>query len=119
MPRARASSSRLRLGRAIGYGSLGTVEFVLGKESDEPYFVEMNTRLLVEHPVTEQVTGLDLVALQLRIAAGETVPEQGTIAVRCAAIEARINCEAPAQGYRPELGIIRALVNGGHRCRAS
>ena len=58
--------------------------------------------------MTEQVTGLDLVALQLRIAAGETVPEQGTIAVRGAAIEARINCEAPAQGYRPELGIIRA-----------
>jgi 3-methylcrotonyl-CoA carboxylase alpha subunit len=109
--RAKLLDQAVKLGKQIGYDSLGTVEFVLaggsGPEAEEPYFLEMNTRLQVEHPVTEAVTGLDLVELQLRIAAGEKLPlRQQDVAVRGWAIEARINCENPAQGYRPELGTL-------------
>ena len=97
----------LRLGREIGYDSLGTVEFVLEAGTDEPYFLEMNTRLQVEHPVTEATTGLDLVEMQLRIAAGEPLAiRQEDLACRGWAIEARVNCENPARDYRPELGTI-------------
>jgi 3-methylcrotonyl-CoA carboxylase alpha subunit len=107
----------LRLAREIRYDSLGTLEFVLDANSEEPYFLEMNTRLQVEHPVTEQVTGLDLVEMQLRIAAGEVLPVAQTD-LRCTgwAIEARINCEDPMRDYRPELGTIvhygEALAEG-------
>ena len=103
--RAALHEYALALGRAIGYDSLGTVEFLLDDDSGELYFLEMNTRLQVEHPVTEYVTGLDLVEWQLRSAAGEPLPlaqEQ----IRCAgwAIEARINAEDPAQNYLPGTG---------------
>lgn len=107
--RQRAALHRhaIDLGRAIGYDSLGTVEFLLDDDSGELYFLEMNTRLQVEHPVTEYVTGLDLVEWQLRSAAGESLPlaqEQ----IRCTgwAIEARINAENPAQNYLPSTGVI-------------
>ena len=100
-------AAALKLGHEIGYDSLGTVEFVLAEGSQTPYFLEMNTRLQVEHPVTEMVTGLDLVEWQIRIAQGEALPlAQGAIAVNGWAIEARINCEDPALGYRPELGTV-------------
>ncbi len=100
-------AAALKLGREIGYDSLGTVEFVLGEGMDTPYFLEMNTRLQVEHPVTELVTGLDLVELQIRIAAGETLPlQQADVAVAGWAIEARINCENPARNYEPEFGTV-------------
>ncbi|HUN50822.1 MAG TPA: biotin carboxylase N-terminal domain-containing protein [Candidatus Sulfotelmatobacter sp.] len=110
--RERLLAAALSLGRAIGYDSLGTVEFVLDADADdEPYFLEMNTRLQVEHPVTEAVTGLDLVELQLRIAGGEKLPaSQEEIRLRGAAIEARINAEDPAAGFRPEIGRILAYA---------
>jgi 3-methylcrotonyl-CoA carboxylase alpha subunit len=105
--RQRLLDAALRLGREIGYDSLGTVEFVFPDGSDVPYFLEMNTRLQVEHPVTEQVTGLDLVEWQIRIAAGEVLPlAQAAITESGWAIEARVNCEDPALGYRPEFGTV-------------
>ena len=109
--RERLLTAALKLGREIGYDSLGTVEFVLGEEDQTPYFLEMNTRLQVEHPVTEIVTGLDLVEWQIRIAQGESLPlEQSAIGIDGWAIEARINCEDPARGHRPELGTVGHYV---------
>jgi 3-methylcrotonyl-CoA carboxylase alpha subunit len=97
----------IKLGRAIRYDSLGTVEFVLAEGSDTPYFLEMNTRLQVEHPVTEMTTGFDLVEWQIRIAQGEPLPvAQHEIFSTGWAIEARINCEDPAHGHRPEFGTV-------------
>jgi 3-methylcrotonyl-CoA carboxylase alpha subunit len=97
-----------KLGRAIGYDSLGTVEFILDADGGGPWFLEMNTRLQVEHPVTEFVTGLDLVELQIRVADGEILPiTQDDVTLTGSAIEARINAEDPAAGYRPALGEIR------------
>ncbi len=102
----------LALGRAIGYDSAGTVEFVLDAErGDLPYFLEMNTRLQVEHPVTELTTGLDLVELQIRSALGERLPfDQAAIRRRGWAIEARINAEVPAAGFRASCGPVRAYA---------
>ena len=105
--RQKLLDAAVRLGSAIGYDSLGTAEFILEAEDSEPYFLEMNTRLQVEHPVTEAVTGIDLVELQLRIAAGEPLPiGQDEVVSRGAAIELRINAEDPAAGFRPQLGTI-------------
>jgi 3-methylcrotonyl-CoA carboxylase alpha subunit len=109
LPEVRAAllEAALNLGNAIGYDSLGTVEFILDADGGGPWFLEMNTRLQVEHPVTELVTGLDLVELQIRVADGETLPfHQDQIHLSGSAIEARINAEDPAAGYRPALGEI-------------
>ena len=103
--RQRLLDAAVLLGRQIGYDSLGTVEFVLDEGSELPYFLEMNTRLQVEHPVTELVTGVDLVELQIHLAHGGVLPmRQDEISAHGWAIEARINSENPAHDYLPELG---------------
>lgn len=95
------------LAESIGYDSAGTVEFVVDAERQEAYFLEMNTRLQVEHPVTELVTGIDLAQWQIHIAAGEAIDfEQASVQCQGWAIEARVAAEDPANNYAPETGEI-------------
>jgi acetyl/propionyl-CoA carboxylase alpha subunit len=113
------TSAALRLMRAAGYVNAGTVEFLVGQpeEGRRPfYFLEVNPRLQVEHPVTEAVTGLDLVALQVAVAAGDPLPF-GQDGVRFAghAIEFRLNAEDPWQGFLPAAGRLTALAAPGAR----
>ena len=111
--RQRLGEAALRGARAISYSSAGTVEFLLDA-SGRFYFMEMNTRIQVEHPVTEEVTGLDLVKEQIRIAAGEPLPfRQKDIEWRGHAIECRINAEDPAHNFRPMPGTITYLYKPG------
>jgi acetyl-CoA/propionyl-CoA carboxylase, biotin carboxylase, biotin carboxyl carrier protein len=101
--RAALTAAAVRLAARVGYVNAGTVEFMVAGE--DVHFLEMNTRLQVEHPVTEAITGVDLVALQLRIAAGEALPfSQGDLAVRGHAIEARVYAEDPERGFLPQTG---------------
>lgn len=100
--------------RAVGYRGAGTVEFLVAADG-RPYFLEMNTRLQVEHPVTEEVYGLDLVALQLRIAEGEPLPAAGPPSPSGHAVEARLYAEDPARDWQPQTGALLSLDVPGAR----
>jgi acetyl-CoA carboxylase biotin carboxylase subunit len=104
----------VRLAREAGYTNAGTVEFIVDQE-DNFYFIEVNARIQVEHPVTEMITGIDLIKTQIRIAAGEPLPfTQEQIVPRGAAIECRINAENPDRGFQPCPGRIQQMfVPGG------
>ena len=112
--RERMGALALALVRRVGYVNAGTVEFLVDAQR-APYFLEMNTRLQVEHPVTEMTTGVDLVQLQIRIAQGEALPlRQADLAQRGHAIECRVYAEDPDAGFLPSPGRISALrVPGG------
>lgn len=107
--RKKITASAVALAKEAGYMSLGTVEFLLDKHKNF-YFMEMNTRVQVEHPVTEMITGLDLIELQIRVARGEKLPlKQSDIKLKGWAIECRINAEDPQSGFSPCLGVVKAL----------
>ncbi|MDJ0339522.1 biotin carboxylase N-terminal domain-containing protein [Cryobacterium sp. PH31-O1] len=109
--RARIGEAACAAARSVGYSGAGTVEFLVSAAApDEFFFMEMNTRLQVEHPVTEMVTGLDLVDWQLRIAAGETLTlAQTDICLTGHAIEARVYAENPERGFLPTTGTVLQL----------
>ena len=108
--RRRMGEVAVRVAQAANYTNAGTVEFLVDQQRNF-YFLEMNTRLQVEHPVTELTTGLDLVHLQIRIAAGEKLPfAQSDIQVRGHAIECRIYAEDPDNNYFPSPGKIEVLL---------
>ncbi|MCR8670116.1 biotin carboxylase N-terminal domain-containing protein [Agrococcus sp. HG114] len=106
--RAAIGQAAVETARSVGYVGAGTVEFIVaGDRPDEPFFMEMNTRLQVEHPVTEMVTGIDLVEQQLRIAAGERLAiAQEDVRLEGHAIEARLYAEDPAAGFLPTGGTV-------------
>jgi acetyl-CoA carboxylase biotin carboxylase subunit len=112
--RAKFGGAAVQAGKAAGYTGVGTVEFIC-ESPERAYFMEMNTRIQVEHPVTELVTGLDLIAWQVRVARGERLPwKQQDIALRGHAVEARINAEDPGREFAPAPGVVSELrIPGG------
>jgi 3-methylcrotonyl-CoA carboxylase alpha subunit len=108
----------VRAAKAVNYESAGTIEFIAdaseGLRADRIWFMEMNTRLQVEHPVTEEITGQDLVEWQLRVASGETLPKkQDELSITGHAIEARLYAEDPAKGFLPSVGRLDHFDLGG------
>ena len=110
-------SAAVRAAKAVDYEGAGTIEFIAdaseGLRADRIFFMEMNTRLQVEHPVTEEITGVDLVEWQLRVAAGEPIPKkQDELSIAGWAIEARLYAEDPAKGFLPSTGPLHHLDLG-------
>ena len=105
--------------RAVNYENAGTIEFIYDLNDNKFYFMEMNTRIQVEHPVTEMVTGIDLVKLQLQVAMGDVLPyKQEDIKLTGHAIEFRINAENPYKNFMPSPGKIEQyLAPGGYGVR--
>lgn len=111
--RERIGAAAVSGAKAIGYTTVGTIEFLLDQRGDF-YFMEMNTRIQVEHPVTEMVTGLDLVKWQIRVAAGERLTfTQKDVKIKGHSIECRVNAEDPANNFRPDAGTIDLFVPPG------
>jgi acetyl-CoA carboxylase biotin carboxylase subunit len=113
--RERLCASAVALAQSVGYRGAGTLEYLYDDATAEFYFIEMNTRIQVEHPITEMITGVDLVREMLNIAGGTPLSlRQADIVLRGHAIEARINAEDPDQDFRPSPGLVSALtVPGG------
>ncbi len=112
--RDRLCSAAVRLAQGIGYRGAGTLEFLYDEADEAFYFIEMNTRIQVEHPVTEMVTGIDIVREMIRIAGGEKLQiTQAEVTLRGQAVECRINAEDPMQDFRPAPGRIVALAIPG------
>ncbi|WP_324726985.1 acetyl-CoA carboxylase biotin carboxylase subunit [Pseudomonas chlororaphis] len=104
-------ASAVRLSEALGYRGAGTLEYLYDESSGEFFFIEMNTRIQVEHPVSELVTGIDLVQAQLRIAGGEPLGlRQSDIRLNGAALQMRINAEDPARDFFPSPGVVQELI---------
>jgi pyruvate carboxylase len=114
--RARICADAVRFATQIGYVNAGTVEFLVDP-SGQYVFIEMNPRIQVEHTVTEEITDVDLVQAQLRIASGQTLPDLGlsqdSVRIRGAALQCRITTEDPANGFRPDTGIITTYRSPG------
>ena len=111
--RKKMGETAVRAARAVGYENAGTIEFLLDKDKNF-YFMEMNTRIQVEHPVTEMVTGMDLIKEQIRIAAGEPLSvTQDEVQIQGHAIECRINAENPAKHFMPCPGLITNVHTPG------
>ena len=107
--RKQLTDAAVAAARAIDYVGAGTCEFLVD-EDGSPYFIEMNTRIQVEHPVTEMITGLDLIELQLRVAGGEALPlTQDEVQCKGSAIEARLYAEDPTRGFLPQTGTLTAF----------
>lgn len=108
-------SSAVRLARAVGYSGAGTIEYLYDDESGQFYFIEMNTRIQVEHPVTEMITGIDLVREMIRVAGGAPLfLTQDQVTMKGHSIEVRINAEDPAKNFQPAPGTVTGLrIPGG------
>ena len=115
-------AAAVRAAKAVDYEGAGTIEFIAdasdGLRADRIFFMEMNTRLQVEHPVTEEITGVDLVEWQLRVASGEPIPlKQEELSINGHAIEARLYAEDPATGFLPSIGRLEVFKLSDYECR--